>query len=263
VSGRADTPADPASDAADPTSGPVDPASDRTDPTGAVPGHVAIIMDGNGRWAESRNLPRGEGHRRGEERLADAVRAADALGIGWLTVFGFSTENWARPKLEIDTILALHKNIFARTDEMDANNVRIRCIGRPVSGTSRLPRRILRSMDKSIEQTKGNDGLNFTLAFDYGGREELVYAAKRLVDDHRRSGVAVTEQAVRDRLYEPALPPVDLLVRTSGERRLSNFLLWEAAGAPFYVTPTYWPDFDRAELEIAVDWWRQVTGVTG
>jgi undecaprenyl diphosphate synthase len=228
----------------------------------AVPGHVAVIMDGNGRWAESQGLPRGEGHRRGEERLAEVVRAADALEIGWLTVFGFSTENWARPKLEIDTILALHKNIFARTDEMDHNNVRIRCIGRPVSGTSRLPRRILREMDKSIEQTKGNDGLNFTLAFDYGGREELVYAAKRLVDDHRRSGVAVTEQAVRDRLYEPALPPVDLLIRTSWERRLSNFLLWEAAGAPFYVTPTYWPDFDRTALDAAVDWWRRVANVT-
>ncbi|HEX3946106.1 MAG TPA: polyprenyl diphosphate synthase, partial [Acidimicrobiales bacterium] len=219
------------------------------------PGHVAIIMDGNGRWAESRGLPRTEGHRHGEEQLADIVRAADAIGIRWLTVFGFSTENWTRPRLEVDYILGLHKNIFGRREEMHRNNVRIRCIGRPVSRSSRIPRRILREMDKSVELTKENDGLNFTLAFDYGGREELVYAAKQAIEAHRLSGEPITEQAIRSRLYEPALPPVDLLIRTSGEYRLSNFLLWEAAEAPFYVTPTCWPDFDRAELSAALEWW--------
>ncbi|MGH9087758.1 MAG: polyprenyl diphosphate synthase, partial [Acidimicrobiales bacterium] len=213
-------------------------------------------MDGNGRWAEARGLPRTEGHRRGEETLAATVRAADALGIGWFTAYGFSTENWTRPKLEVDYILGLHKNIFGRRQEMHANNVRIRCIGRPVSKTSRIPRRILREMDRSVELTLDNTGLQFTLAFDYGGREELVYAARRLLDAHRESGVPITEMTLSEHLYEPALPPVDLLVRTSGEHRVSNFLLWEAVDAPFYVTQAYWPDFDRAELEAAIAWWQ-------
>jgi undecaprenyl diphosphate synthase len=225
-----------------------------------VPGHVAVIMDGNGRWAESRGLPRTEGHRQGEATLAEVVRAADDFGISWFTAYGFSTENWARPKMEVDFILGLHKNIFARRLEMHENNVRIRCIGRPVSGTSRLPGRILREMDESVQLTKGNTGLNFTLAFDYGSREELVYAARRLLEAHQKDGVEIDEHAFGRFLYEPAMPPVDLLVRTSGEQRLSNFLLWQAIGAPFYVTPTYWPDFNRAELLAALAWWRTAQG---
>lgn len=221
-----------------------------------VPGHVAIIMDGNGRWAEGRGLPRTEGHRQGEERLADIVRTADDLGIRWLTAYGFSTENWTRPKMEVDFILSLHKNIFGRLDEMHRNNVRIRCVGRAVSGTSRLPRRIQREIARSVRTTAGNTGLNFTLAFDYGAREELVYAARNLLRAHAERGVAMTEETFAACLYEPQLPPVDLLVRTSGEQRYSNFLLWQAVGAPFYVTPTYWPDFDRRELEAAIEWWR-------
>jgi undecaprenyl diphosphate synthase len=232
----------------------------RTAAGAPVPRHLAVIMDGNGRWAEGRGLPRTEGHRHGEERLAEVVRAADDLGIEWFTAYGFSTENWTRPKMEVDFILSLHKNIFGRREEMHRNNVRIRCIGRPVSGTSRLPRRILREMDKSVELTKANSGLNFTLAFDYGAREELVYAAKRLIEEHRTSGVPITEESFHRHLYEPELPPVDLLVRTSGEYRVSNFLLWEAVDAPFYVTPTYWPDFDRDELAVAIEWWRRVGG---
>ena len=224
--------------------------------THAVPGHVAVIMDGNGRWAESKGLPRTEGHRQGEATLAEVVRAADDLGIGWFTAYGFSTENWSRPKLEVDFILSLHKNIFDRRLEMHRNNVRIRCIGRPVAGTSRLPRRILREMQESVELTKGNTGLNFTLAFDYGSREELVYAARNLLEAHVSEGAVIDERSFARFLYEPAMPPVDLLVRTSGEQRLSNFLLWQSVGAPFYVTSTYWPDFGRAELAAAVDWWR-------
>ena len=222
-----------------------------------VPGHVAVIMDGNGRWAESKGLARTEGHRQGEATLAEVVRAADDLGIRWFTAYGFSTENWTRPKMEVDFILSLHKNIFARRLEMHRNNVRIRCIDRPVSGTSRLPRRILREMDESVELTKDNTGLNFTLAFDYGAREELVYATRHLLDAHRREGVEVDEESFARFLYEPAMPSVDLLVRTSGEQRLSNFLLWQAIGAPFYVTPTFWPDFGREQLEAAVEWWRR------
>lgn len=226
-------------------------------PGGPVPHHLAVIMDGNGRWAKARGLARTEGHRHGEERLADVVRAADAMGIGWFTAFGFSTENWTRPKFEVDYILGLHKNIFGRREEMHRNNVRIRCIGRPVSRTSRIPRRILREMDRSVELTRENTGLQFTLAFDYGGREELAYAARQLIEAHRARGVPITEATLGEHLYEPALPPVDLLVRTSGEHRVSNFLLWEAVEAPFYVTPAYWPDFDRGELEAAIGWWRR------
>jgi undecaprenyl diphosphate synthase len=225
-----------------------------------VPHHVAIIMDGNGRWAAGKGLPRTEGHRQGEERLADIVRTADDLGIGWLTAYGFSTENWTRPKLEVDFILSLHKNIFGRLNEMHRNNVRIRCVGRAVSGTSRLPRTILREIARSVRTTKENTGLNFTLAFDYGAREELVYAARKLLAAHAEHGAPMTEASLASFLYEPALPAVDLLVRTSGEQRYSNFLLWQAVGAPFYVTPTYWPDFDRSELQAAIDWWRAEGG---
>lgn len=230
---------------------------DAGSPATGVPHHLAVIMDGNGRWAKARGLPRTEGHRNGEERLADVVRAADALGIGWFTAFGFSTENWTRPKFEVDYILALHKNIFGRRQEMHANNVRIRCIGRPVSHTSRIPRRILREMDRSVDLTQHNTGLQFTLAFDYGGREELAHAARRLLEAHRDRGTPIEEATLAAHLYEPALPQVDLLVRTSGEHRVSNFLLWEAVEAPFYVTSAYWPDFDRQELQAAIDWWRR------
>lgn len=219
---------------------------------GSVPRHVAIIMDGNGRWAESRGLARNEGHRRGEERLAQVVRDADALGIKWLTVYGFSTENWSRPTLEIEYIFALHRKVYARRHEMNTNNVRVRCIGRLVSGTSELPWRIRREIRKITALTKGNDGLNFTLAFDYGGREELLWAARGALGD---AADARLGDGVGAHLYVPSMPAVDLLIRTSGEYRLSNFLMWEAAGSPFYVTPTFWPEFDRSELESAVEWW--------
>jgi undecaprenyl diphosphate synthase len=232
----------------------------RAEVASAVPRHVAVIMDGNGRWAESKGLARTEGHRQGEATLAEVVRAADGLGIGWFTAYGFSTENWSRPPTEVNFILGLHKNIFARRLEMHRNNVRIRCIGRPVSGTSRLPRRILREMEESVELTKANTGLTFTLAFDYGAREELLYATRKLLEAHRREGTEIDERSFARCLYDPEMPPVDLLVRTSGEQRLSNFLLWQSVGAPFYVTPTYWPDFGGAELEAAITWWRRSPG---
>lgn len=221
----------------------------------AVPGHVGVIMDGNGRWAQRRDMARTEGHRVGEERLADTVRAASDLGIGWLTVYGFSTENWKRPKFEVDFILGLHKNIFGRREEMHANNVRIRWIGRTPDRGSRVPKLIHREIRKAVEQTKDNTGLTFTVAFDYGSREELVQAARRVV----ASGIApeqVTARDVQAGLYDPAMPPVDLLIRTSGEHRLSNFLLWQAPGAHFHVTDKFWPEFGRPDLEAAVADWR-------
>ena len=222
-----------------------------------LPDHVAVIMDGNGRWAERQGLARTDGHSQGEERLAEIVRAADALGIAWLTAYGFSTENWRRPRLEVDFILGLHKKIFGRREEMHANNVRIRWIGRDPRAGSRIPAVVRREIVKSTRLTQHNTGLNFTVAFDYGGRQELVEAARKIVADPPDR---VDPAAVGRHLYEPELPPVDLMIRTSGEGRVSNFLLWEGVGAELYVTPTLWPDFDTSELDAAVAWWRKRTG---
>jgi undecaprenyl diphosphate synthase len=219
-----------------------------------IPHHVAVIMDGNGRWAERQGLARTDGHSRGEERLAEIVRTADTLGIGWLTAYGFSTENWRRPRLEVDFILGLHKKIFGRRQEMHANNVKIRWIGRGPRSGSRIPAVVRREIEKSTRLTAGNTGLNFTVAFDYGGRQELVEAARGLaIEQPERIDAA----AIGRHLYAPEMPPVDLMVRTSGEGRISNFLLWEGVGAQLYVTPTLWPDFGAAELERAITWWRE------
>jgi undecaprenyl diphosphate synthase len=218
-----------------------------------LPSHVAVIMDGNGRWAERQGLARTDGHSHGEERLAEIVRSADALGIEWLTAYGFSTENWRRPRLEVDFILGLHKKIFGRRAEMHANNVKIRWIGRDTRAGSRIPAIVRREIEKSTRLTAENTGLNFTVAFDYGGRQELVEAARAIAHDDPDD---VDEHTITRHLYEPDLPPVDLMIRTSGEARISNFLLWEGVGAQLYVTPTLWPDFDRAQLEAAIDWWR-------
>ena len=223
-------------------------------PRSMLPGHVAVIMDGNGRWAERQGLARTDGHSQGEERLAEIVRAADALGIGWLTAYGFSTENWRRPRLEVDFILGLHKKIFGRRSEMHANNVKIRWIGRDNRAGSRIPAIVRREIEKSTRLTADNTGLNFTVAFDYGGRQELVEAARAIARDQPDT---IGEHTVGQYLYAPELPPVDLMIRTSGEARISNFLLWEGVGAQLYVTPTLWPDFGAAELDRAIAWWRE------
>ena len=219
----------------------------------ALPSHVAVIMDGNGRWAERQGLARTDGHSHGEERLAEIVRSADALGIEWLTAYGFSTENWRRPRLEVDFILGLHKKIFGRRAEMHDNNVKIRWIGRDTRAGSRIPAIVRREIEKSTRLTAENTGLNFTVAFDYGGRQEIVEAARAIARDDLDE---VNEHTITRYLYAPELPPVDLMIRTSGEARISNFLLWEGVGAQLYVTPTLWPDFDRAQLEEAIAWWQ-------
>jgi undecaprenyl diphosphate synthase len=221
-----------------------------------LPTHVAVIMDGNGRWAERQGHARTVGHSEGEERLAEIVRAADRLGIPWLTAYGFSTENWRRPRLEVDFILGLHKKIFGRRQEMHANNVKIRWIGRDRRAGSRIPAVVRREIEKSTRLTEHNTGLNFTVAFDYGGRQELVEAARALATE---PPARIEPASVGRHLYEPDLPPVDLMIRTSGEGRISNFLLWEGVGAHLYVTPTLWPDFSAAELETAIGWWRDRT----
>ena len=211
--------------------------------------HVACIMDGNGRWAGRRGLPRTEGHTEGEENLARLVRVAVRRDIGWLTVFGFSTENWQRPRPEVRHILGLHEKLFGRVAELNELDVRIQWIGRPFdSPMARTPRYVQRAIRKAIADTAHNTGMVLTVAFDYGGRSELVAA----VEAARATPQGVTVETIGEHLYLPELPPVDVLVRTSGEQRVSNFLLWQAAGAAIYFTEAPWPDFDEHELDAAL-----------
>ena len=206
-------------------------------------------MDGNGRWAARRGLPRTDGHTEGEENLARLVRLAVRRDIGYLTVFGFSTENWRRPRPEVRHIMGLHEKLFGRVAELNELNVRIQWIGRPFdSREAKTPRYVQRAIRKAIADTSKNTGMVLTVAFDYGGRAELVDA----VEAARATGGEVTTTSIEEHLYLPELPPVDVLVRTSGEHRVSNFLLWQSAGAAIYFTDAPWPDFDAAELDAAL-----------
>jgi undecaprenyl diphosphate synthase len=206
-------------------------------------------MDGNGRWANGRGLPRTAGHTEGEENLARIVRIAVTRNIGWLTVFGFSTENWVRPRSEVRHILGLHEKLFGRIRELNELNVRIQWIGRPFdSPAARTPKYVQRAIRKAIADTAQNDGMILTVAFDYGGRTELMSAVRTV----RASGETITPEAVDLALYMPDMPPVDVMVRTSGERRVSNFLLWQGAGSKIHFTEAAWPDFDGPDLDAAI-----------
>jgi undecaprenyl diphosphate synthase len=214
----------------------------------APPLHVACIMDGNGRWAKKRNLPRTEGHTEGEENLARLVRVAVTRNVGWLTVFGFSTENWVRPRTEVRHILGLHKKLFGRVAELNELNVRIQWMGRPFdSPEARTPKFVQRAIRKAIADTAQNTGMVFTVAFDYGSHAEMTHAARAAAAEGD-----VTPASIEDHLFLPELPQVDVLVRTSGEERLSNFMLWQSAGAEVYFTDHAWPDFDAGDLDAAL-----------
>jgi len=225
-------------------------------PMNAIPSpqgpHVACIMDGNGRWAKRRGLPRTAGHTAGEENLAEVVRIASARGVGHLTVFGFSTENWVRPKAEVRHILSLHKRLFGRVEELNANNVRINWIGRPFdeSGT-RTPAFVQRAIRQAITDTASNTGMVLTVAFDYGSRAELLRAAQQCANNSS-SSEPITTAAVQSCLYSSDMPDVDLLIRTSGESRISNFMLWQIATAKVYFTERSWPDLDAIEFDAAL-----------
>jgi undecaprenyl diphosphate synthase len=217
-----------------------------------VPRHVAIIMDGNGRWAASRGLPRGEGHRRGVEALRRTVQAAADLGIGFLTIFSFSAENWSRPAAEIRELMGLLRR-FIRHDLADLHRkgVRVRVIGERES----LDAEIRRLLDEAEELTKNNEKLVLVVAFNYGARQEIARAARRMAAAVAAGDLAVsavTVDKLASYLDAPDLPDPDLIIRTSGEQRLSNFLLWQAAYSELVFVPTYWPDFDRAALESAI-----------
>jgi undecaprenyl diphosphate synthase len=211
--------------------------------------HVACIMDGNGRWAGQRGLPRTAGHTEGEENLARVVRLAVPRGIGWLTVFGFSTENWIRPRAEVRHILGLHEKLFGRIRELNELDVRIQWIGRPFDEPgARTPKYVQRAIRKAIADTAANTGMVLTVAFDYGGRAELMSA----VSAARAGGAPVTPEGIDANLYLSDLPPVDVMVRTSGERRVSNFLLWQSAGAKIHFTDRAWPEFGADDLDAAI-----------
>ena len=225
-------------------------------PMNAIPStngpHVACIMDGNGRWAKRRGLPRTEGHTAGEENLAEVVRIASSRGIAYLTVFGFSTENWVRPKAEVRHILSLHKRLFGRIQELNENNVRINWIGRPFDEPgARTPAFVQRAIRQAIADTATNTGMVLTVAFDYGSRAELLRAAQRCISE-TSSTASITSEDMQSHLYSSELPDVDLLIRTSGESRISNFLLWQIARAKVYFTERSWPDLDASEIDKAL-----------
>ena len=211
-----------------------------------LPRHVAIIMDGNGRWATSRGLPRSAGHAAGVEALREIIRASDDWGVKYLTIYAFSTENWSRSKEEVGALMGLLLKYFAsEIDELDEKHVRIRILG-DVEGLPEAQRDAVKS---AMERTKANEGLQLNIALNYGGRAELLRAARALAEQVRRGALdpADIDEAKFDaELYTAGQPPVDLLIRTSGEQRLSNFLPWQTVYAEMVFDKTYWPDFDRA-----------------
>jgi undecaprenyl diphosphate synthase len=222
-----------------------------------APRHVAIIMDGNGRWAAARGLPRAEGHRRGVEALRRTIRAAGEIGIEFVTIFSFSAENWSRPASEVHELMGLLRR-FIRNDlaELHKNNVRVRVIGERQT----LDPEIGRLLVEAEELTKNNDGLTLVVAFNYGARQEIGRAARRIAEEAmkgRFDPAAVTPDTVAQFLDAPDVPDPDLIIRTSGEQRLSNFLLWQAAYSELVFVPIYWPDFDRAALEAAIREYQQ------
>ena len=218
------------------------------DPT-RVPNHIACVMDGNGRWATQRGLKRTEGHAAGEEALFDTVEGALELGVRWLTVYAFSTENWRRPVDEVRYLMGFNESILVRhREELREKGVRIRFAGRR---DWRVPKRLIKQMDESIERTKHGRTMNLVIAFNYGGRAEIVDAVREIV----RQGVPadkITDKTIAQHLYQPHMPEPDLVVRTSGEYRISNFLLWELAYSELVFTEVLWPDFRREHLFDAV-----------
>lgn len=206
-------------------------------------------MDGNGRWAQRRGLKRTEGHAAGEEALLDTVEGALEIGVQWLTVYAFSTENWRRPADEVRYLMGFNESLLMRRrDELNEKGVRIRFIGRR---DWRVPKRLLRRIDEAVELTAANRTMTLTVAFNYGGRAEIVDAVRSLVAE----GVPadrIDEKAIARRLYDPSMPDPDLVIRTSGEYRTSNFLMWESAYSELVFTDVLWPDFRRSDLFAAV-----------
>jgi len=219
----------------------------------SLPRHIAIIMDGNGRWAKKRHLPRLAGHRAGTEPVRKCVRTCAQLGVANLTLYTFSVENWNRPRAEVAGLMAVLEEVLRREMlELNENNVRLAAIGR----VEALPESTRRTLAETIAGLSGNTGLTLTLALSYGGRAEIVDAARRLAVRAKAGELdpaAIDEEEFRAQLYNPALPDPDLLIRTSGELRVSNFLLWQIAYSEIWVTDVLWPDFGEDDLLTAVE----------
>jgi undecaprenyl diphosphate synthase len=218
-----------------------------------IPRHIAIIMDGNGRWAQARKLPRVLGHREGAFRVKDIVNACNDLGVGFLTLYAFSTENWSRPKSEVDMLMRYFEDFLSREmARMHKDNIRFKVIGR----REPLPQRVLAQMRKAVEKTRDNTGLTLVLALNYGSRQEIVDGIRKFAEAFKK-GKAELEDIGEDNfgeyLYTAGIPDPDLLIRTSGEVRLSNFLLWQLSYAEMYFTKKFWPDFRKKDLEEAIE----------
>ncbi len=217
---------------------------DTTEPITNLPTHVAVIMDGNGRWAARRGLPRLAGHRAGTENLRRVIRACVEFGVKYLTLYAFSTENWGRPKEEVEGLMHILEDVIDRElAELNQEGVQLRHIGHLDALTPMLREKVR----KAIEMTRNNDRLVLSLAFNYGGRDEIVCAIREIIDEGIPSE-EVTPEVVSQHMFTAGVPDPDLIIRTSGEMRISNFLIWQGAYAEWYVTPAYWPDFGREQL---------------
>ncbi|MBI3617306.1 MAG: isoprenyl transferase [Candidatus Omnitrophica bacterium] len=220
--------------------------------TSNIPRHVAIIMDGNGRWAKRQHLTRTQGHTEGIRRVEEIVAAAQKIGVKVLTLFTFSTENWRRPESEISILMSLLTNVLQKKIKMlKENNVRFQVIGREES----VPGSVLKAFQMAIHETKDNTGLIVNLAFNYGSRQEIVDAVKKIAAAVEKKSLVIAdidEKTITQFLYTKDLPDPDLLIRTSGEKRISNFLLWQLSYSELYFTDKFWPDFTREEFEKAI-----------
>lgn len=217
-----------------------------------IPKHVAIIMDGNGRWAKKRHMPRTYGHLQGVRRVDDIVAAARIAGIQFLTLFAFSAENWNRPKQEVDMLMStLAKNLDEKAKELHKADIKFQVLG-CLDGA---PEKVVAALSRAQEQTKNNAGMTLNLAFNYGARQEILEAVKKFcreAKDGRIDPDSLSEQSISAALYTRGMPDPDLLIRTSGEQRISNFLLWQLSYSELYFTPKYWPDFTKKEFEKAL-----------
>jgi len=213
-----------------------------------LPIHVGMIMDGNGRWAQARGLPRLAGHRAGTETLRRVITASVEFGVRYLTIYAFSTENWGRPQDEVQGLLRILADVIDRElDELNRQGVRLRHIGR----LEKLPENLRKKVLRAIDTTKNNNRLILNVAFNYGGRDEIVYAIRMMIEDNTKPE-DVTVEKVNQYLFTAGIPDPDLIIRTSGEMRTSNFLIWQAAYSEWYITPSYWPDFDKEEYRKAL-----------
>ncbi len=219
----------------------------------SIPQHIAIIMDGNGRWARQRGKERSEGHLAGMNSLRETVRNAAQAGVKYLTVYAFSTENWGRPQAEVDALMELIcKGVEMETPELARVGIRVRTIG----DRSRFSAKVQASLEKIESQTAAGENMTFVLALNYSSRSEITSAVRKVAERVARGEMKaeqIDEQTITEALYTSFMPDPDLIIRTSGECRLSNFLMWQASYAEFYFTPTLWPDFDKAELEKALE----------